>query len=109
MASRKLLREKFEALQTEEERVKFCFNLLRDLWDRDELQKELLPEAYAKGAIKNMKGALEDSGRSDLWERFERAVARMAENYKKGRPDYLKQFFREVLGEFYRPEHDAAT
>ena len=109
MASRKLWREQFEALQTEEERVKFCFNVLRDLWDRDEFQKELLPETYARDTVANMKGALEDAGRFDLWEKFERAFVRMSENQKKGKSDWRDQFFREVLGDFYRPESDAAA
>ncbi len=95
MASRPFYRAAFEALKTEEERVLFCLRYLR----LEVLFREGLPEGFTETVLENMKGALEDVGRPDLWDRIERAWERWWANPERGKPDAEEQFSRDLLGE----------
>jgi hypothetical protein len=98
MASQKYLREKFQRLQTDQERDMFCLNTVsQELWSRD-WQDDMIPEGFKLKALNNLQAALADVGRSDLWERFGKAMDRLIKNQRDGIPDAEAIFVREAAG-----------
>src|SRR5260370_34226085 len=99
MASRKLLKEKLQALETERDRPVFCATYFLQDVSRDEAQWDFLPENYKRTALENLEGALEEVGCSSVWERCVHALARLANNPKQRAPNAPEQFVADLLGE----------
>jgi hypothetical protein len=78
MASVTYLREQFSKLQTEEERIMFCYKIVDvEYWSRSNEQKALLPHNFLACLIRNLQAALSAEGRIDIYKRFARIVGHL--------------------------------